>query len=407
MKRHKPQRLVCTALLACAVLLSCGLTTLATTVDSEQLTIDSYGNALQLSTELFPADVQTVITDAGRQIIRTYILTPEQSPADIPRDGFIRDGWRYTLTDITQQRTSVTDTRIHTETVEINTDSNDLNAILSLLSPTIEFQSEDGFHGILSLDISSISCEPAGHRTSSFTVTATREYPHLSSNDMSLIPRTITENGRTLTLDSVAWEAQRTVNIDYHDIPTSYRAIATYTARASRTVVTGYVTTARYVGEISKVITGNTIYTAFFEGTEINPAPIASTEPTTLTPEPRAADVSEIPLTSILTGLAVLTMLAGAAAFYFKRRNVKIYRDGFHALAARDKISAKNKLIDLSPLDGERFGIEIDKIAAKALNGQTIEVKHGTVSLNHKIAYEGNAYRMEADFSAGNICAIY
>jgi hypothetical protein len=34
-------------------------------------------------------------------------------------------------------------------------------------------------------------------------VTATREYPHLSTNDTSLIPKTITDNGRTLELDNV------------------------------------------------------------------------------------------------------------------------------------------------------------------------------------------------------------
>jgi hypothetical protein len=41
------------------------------------------------------------------------------------------------------------------------------------------------------------------------------------------------------------------------------------------------------------------------------------------------------------------------------------------------------------------------------LNGQTVEIRHGTSSLKHKIAHEGNAYNIEADFGAGTVRAIY
>ena len=93
--------------------------------------------------------------------------------------------------------------------------------------------------------------------------------------------------------------------------------------------------------------------------------------------------------------------------FFFLRCNVKIYHDGFSVLAAKDKICAKSPIIDLSMLDGECFGIEIDKFAAKSLNGVSIEVRQGSASLKHEIAYEGNIYRIKADFGAGIIQAIY
>ena len=69
--------------------------------------------------ELFPTDVQTIIHDDARQIIKTYILAEEQSPSDISRDSFVRDGWRYTLVDITEKRTNSTDKLNHKETVEM------------------------------------------------------------------------------------------------------------------------------------------------------------------------------------------------------------------------------------------------------------------------------------------------
>jgi hypothetical protein len=62
--------------------------------------------------------------------------------------------------------------------------------------------------------------------------------------------------------------------VDYDQLPVSYTAVATYTASASKTVVTGYVTTAEYKGTVSKLNQGLTVYTAYFAGTEIAPEKI-------------------------------------------------------------------------------------------------------------------------------------
>ena len=141
----------------------------------------------------------------------------------------------------------------------------------------------------------------------------------------------------------------------------------------------------------------------------VKPTPKSSEPPQiTATPQLTAPGNSSFPVVPVLIGIAVLVALVGAAgAFFFLRRNVKIYRDDFSILAAKDKISTKSPLIDLSPLDGECFGIEIDKFAAKSLNGISVEVRHGLVSLKHQIAYEGNIYRIKADFGEGTIQAIY
>jgi len=418
-------RLAGTVLLCIALLTFCGLSAFAAEDPSQDVQEPTPAPAVTVQlppavpederAELYPADVKTIIDVNGRQIVRTYILTAEQRPADIPRDSFVRDGWRYTLTDIIEQRTASLDTWSHIETVEINTDSNDLNEIIQYLSPTLEYESEGGYVGVLTLNLNTVTCEESGRRNSSFTATATRVYPHLSNPDTSLIPKTITENNRTLTLDSVSWETQNYTNVDYMNIPDSYRAIASYSVNASRSVVTGYITTAEYIGDISKLVTGDTVYTAFFTGVDMTPAPspipIPAPEPEPEPePEPPLKAESRFPIIPVAVGLAILAALAGAAAYWFLfRHNVKVYKviDEHRVLAAKDRISAKHLTINLTPLEGKCFELEIDKLTAKTLNGKTLEVVYSATYLKHRIAFEGNIYRIDADFANGTINAIY
>ena len=233
---------------------------------------------------LYPVSVRENRENGRREIIRTYELTARQRSSNISREAFVRDGWLFELADITRCETSSTTTRAHVETVTIETATNDMAAILGQLAQTMEYRANDGYIGNLSLDVSTIRVEVAGTRSVSSTVSATREYPHLSSNDTSLIPRTITENGRTLTLSNIEWRVQNTVTIDHFPIAESFTAIATYTGTAWRTVVTGYVTTAEYRGTLSRITPGNTVYTAHFHGIPIV-SPIIN-EPVDICAEP-------------------------------------------------------------------------------------------------------------------------
>ena len=359
--------------------------------------------------ELFPTEVLTANDGDARQIVKTYVLTAEQDPADIPRGSFERDGWEYTLTDITQQRSTGTERNDHTESIQLETESNDLNAIIAQLAPTLEYTSEDGFCGLLSLNLASIKCEEAGRKNSSYTVTATREYPHLSANDLSLVPKSITENGRTLELNDVAWESQQTNTVDYEEIPETYRAVVTYTGTAYSSKVIGYITTAEYIGEVSRTVDGDIAYTAYFTGTEIAPPTPEPTAPS----EPVEKPQTEIPILPIALTLAILALLAGAGAYYHLLHNVKIYIMGENgrSLAAKDKISAKQMTIDLTPLashdEARCFQLEIERQTAKHLSGKTVEVVFGPAKLAHVIAYEGSIYRIEVDFQTATIEAIY
>ena len=404
-------RLVCVMLLVCALLASSNATALAAeegSPDTPQISPPPVTEAAPAAS-LYPADVQTIVRDNTRQIVKTYTLTSAQSPDAIPREAFERDGWRYTLTDITQQHTSILETRRHIETVTIETDTQDIADIIPLLASTMTYQGEDGYSGLLTLDLSSVSCEASGHKSSSYSVSASREYPHLSTNDLALIPKTITENGRTLALDTVTWEVLHTVNVDYEDIPESYCAIAKYTATASRSMVTGYVTTAHYMGDISKSSDGDTVYTAYFSGHEIAPP----TQPEVI--EPLIEEDSSPSILPLIVGAVMLAALAGAfCAYCFLRHNVKVYRiksNGERELTAKLRLTPKTLVIDLTPLEKEvaerRFRIELDSSIARRLNNMSVDIILGNSKLQHRIAFEGGTYTLDVDFDDGTANAIY
>ena len=190
--------------------------------------------------KVYPSEVIESADNGRRQIIKTYDLSPGEKPEDIPRESFERGGYLYSITDITRKETVTVETREYTETISAESESKEIEDVLPLLSPTLEYTSEDGLVGVLSLDVSSIRLETAGTKTSSYTVSVTREYPHLSSNDTSLVPKTVEERGKTYTLDDVNWRAGNTVTVDYDALPEYYTAVATYTATGSSTKVTGY-----------------------------------------------------------------------------------------------------------------------------------------------------------------------
>jgi len=249
---------------------------------------------------MFPIDVTEVRDGGNWQIIRTYSLLPDESPLDIPQGSFERSGWTFTLTDIIRRESSNAETREHTETITLDTATNDLAQILALLNNTMDYRSDDGFVGILALDVSSIKVETAGTRTTSHTMTVTREYPHLSNTDTGLVPKTVTDRGTTYTLAGVDWRVGNYVTVDYERIPEYYTAVASYTATGSRTAVTGYITTATYTGSLGRLSQGTTTYVAFFLGEEIRtplemitPTPTPTPEPT---PEPAIPPCEEKPV---------------------------------------------------------------------------------------------------------------
>ena len=195
---------------------------------------------------------------------RTVYLTAKDDPATIPTADFEREGRTYTLLDLLKNDQTETDTREHIEVVTLESKTKDMTEILKMLEPKLEVKTEDGYEGVLSLDHTTIQVEAAGYGTSSRTVTAERTYPNLSDADVSLVPKSVNENGRTLTLADVSWQEAAVDPTDGYDIPIRYTAVASYTGTATSKYATGYTVTADYKGDVTRTSCDTVIYTAVF-----------------------------------------------------------------------------------------------------------------------------------------------
>ena len=260
----------------------------------------------------------------GRQlIIRTYTLSPDDDPDALIGQPFEREGFRYTFSSISKQEQPFTDRKSHSETVTVQTDSDDLAAILSLLPSTLDYEL-DGYAGTLSLDHNSMKTEATGYTTKSYTVTDTKTHSGLDRNDPSYIPKSTTKNGVTLKLTDIEWSEQYEVLDDGAVVTSSYTAVAKYAGSYSKKVADGYLSTAIYSGEVSAAGIASVVYTVTYLGELI---PILAMEPVQ---EPASEPATDLPgetrgfpyVETFVSALVVLLVL-GALSYYTKRRRTK------------------------------------------------------------------------------------
>lgn len=211
------------------------------------------------SAAIYPSAIDEYSEGEHLRVEKTYILASEEDVSLVPTADFEREGYRYTLIDIVCRHDTDTDAKPHRETVTAETSSASVEDARSLFDDTLTAETEDGYSGELYLDEDSIAVSPSGYGVTTHAVSATRSYPSLSDVDISLLPKSIDEDGRTLTLADVQW----TEAGDY------YTATAEYTGTAQRRYVKGYTATAEYAGEVSRTTKDEVVCTAIFSGTPI------------------------------------------------------------------------------------------------------------------------------------------
>ena len=211
----------------------------------------------------FPVTVDAYTEEGSNapRVKKVYHLSLTDDPAGIPTADFERDGIVYHLLDLTQETEVGVDTKDYTETISQDSSTGDMAAVLKQLDAQREVETEDGYSGVLLLDHTSVSVKAKGYQTSTKNLSATRTYPDLSDADLSLVPKTIQENGKTLTLNNVQW-ANGEDESGQH-----FTATATYTGTTSSRYATGYTVTADYTGQVSKTNCEIATYTAVFGGT--------------------------------------------------------------------------------------------------------------------------------------------
>lgn len=277
---------------------------------------------LALAAEVcYPSAVEQ--SDDGSEIRKIYDLSAEEDPAGIPRSDFEQNGIRYTLVDLLRQETPEYQERSHTEEVSLSSKSKDMETVLSLLPQQKEFVTEDGLSGTLTLQLDTVQVETAGYGSSTKTVTAIRRYPNLSSQDTSYIPKTVDENGRTMTLQDVSWQTDNTASVDGFDTGDRFTAVATYSGTATSSYVTGYTVTAKYEGTVSRIALDRVRYVAVFEGTEIKPAiPILSEEESNMN-DKQTSQGFGFHWAYVLVPLGLVVLAGGGVgtALFLKRRH--------------------------------------------------------------------------------------
>ena len=244
------------------------------------------------------------------RIDKVYELSRSDDPKDIPTEDFDRGGYHYTLLDVVKTDQAETDTKDHIEVITLESDTKDMALIIQQLELSIEVTTEDGYTGTLMPDYPGIKVEAKGYQTSSRTVTATRSYPNLSDADTSLIPRTIQDGGRTLTLADVQWQ----------EAGGYYNATATYSGTASSRYATGYIATVEYKGEVTKTSCDTVMYTATFacQGeTQIKTDPKPSQAPAEQD-QPEGTSGFDLRWLIILPILAGMVGLAFGGRFIYK-----------------------------------------------------------------------------------------
>lgn len=248
------------------------------------------------------------------RINKVYQISLSDDPSGIPRSDFVRNGRLYYLLDITRKDEVGVDTKPHTETVTRPSDTDNMEEILQGLEAELEVTTEEGYIGVLRLDHTSVQVTTDGYATKTRNLSATRTYPNLSDADLALIPKSIEDNGKELTLADVQWSSSEQTDGAGGTV-TRYTATASYTGTSSYQYATGYTVTANYTGEVAKTGCSVVTYTAIFGSME---APEESTEPESGSSTASAGvDLSTLKLPLLIGG--GIAVLAASGAFVFKK----------------------------------------------------------------------------------------
>ena len=230
---------------------------------------------------VYPIDV--TCNEDSTEIRKIYELQPgEELPVSIQAD-FKQKEFQYTFFDLLREEIWKAENKDWKENVSVSSSKKDMDTVLSLLEPTKEITTEDGFTGILTLDIASIKSEVSGYGSSTKDISVTRTYPNLANADLQYIPKTTEENGKTLNFQNVEWRTDNTMNVDDYEIGDRYTAVVTYGGTSTSSYVKGYTITASYTGSIEKTYVEKERYVAIFTGSEI-PKPFTGVNPWFLAP---------------------------------------------------------------------------------------------------------------------------
>ncbi len=303
----------------------------------------------------YPTDIQLVEQGERNYLHKSYTVSANYDPDQLVEPAFSQGGYRYRFSEIIQRdSTPASVSKTVTENRTVNSESNDQAAILSLLGNKLPYSDADGYKGDLFLMPESLVVSETGRTSYSYTVTDTRRFNNLASNDMANIPKTVSKNGLTLQLQTVDWQVTGSESMGYSQVPSDYTAMAYYSAPTTGTKASGYVATASFRGEVIKELIGKNTYTIVYEGEQI------------------IIPFNFIPL--IIAGVVIAGCIVACAIFWRLRKNVRIYvyQAGVPEIYAKLRVSPREPKIDLRQLSNVEIRLVFDKSFAKKLLNQRI-----------------------------------
>ena len=315
-------RLFCTSaalLLAClspmqaAALAQEDTASAASSVQAESANADA--TSTQGDSTYLPVDVQ--MSADGLTCKKIYDVPTGTSPDQIPQEDFDRGDMHYTFQDMLRIEMPDIDRKMHSETVTVSSTSDNSNDVMALLPKSKPVTTDDGYSGTAYLDVSSISTKVAGTESVSEALSATREFPNMPEMDMTDIPKTIEDNGHTLTFSDIEWTPETEETDNLGTMETTYTAVVTYTGTATSSRTTGYTVTATYAGEVSHRNNDCIRYIAVYTGEPIIIEPEDNTEPPDLTGilpselliEPVEQENSGVPISWVLCAVFGVLMM--------------------------------------------------------------------------------------------------
>lgn len=241
------------------------------------------------------------------------------------------------------------------ETIEeIETNTNNLEKVISLFNETKDFEN-DGYTGVLTRDDDSLKISIKDSYQEEYKVYLQKTYNNVLSNELNDIPKEINENGTTYYLTNPVWTIAETENISNNEVPVKYNGTMYYEGVKTKTIVTSYLATIKYTGTLEKQVHNTTTFTVKYK------------------------EVKEFGhIVSAIVGTAGIVFFSGVIVFNIK--NVKVYnlQNGEYKLIKRVHLNKNKLFINLTPTNYQTktYKIVLSKSLYKAIKGKNVKFKY-------------------------------
>ncbi len=263
-----------------------------------------------------PMDIQPAKEGEFRLLKKIFVVDENISPAVLIEPNLTRLGCSYEyLETLKEELPGERETKTVQKKVMVESDSND-PAIIAAEAEQMLAYNEGGFSGELAIEPEGIVIEDGEKQSYSYTVTDTKIYTGLASQDSYLAPKEVSKNGVTLTLSGIEWTPVGVLP-DGSGQPASYTAMASYSGQGWGSKTVGYKAILPYSGEVVKETSGKVKYTLVYG--EIKPAAQAENMDKS-TEDLDAAPKKSVPKQAIWLMAAGGVLVVGAAALGILRR---------------------------------------------------------------------------------------